>query len=137
VVDLELTTFADATAYWVSRGWSAQAPVKTATRIDVPAPGSALAAGPVAVAGVAWAQHRGIEAVEVRVDDGAWQPARLAAVPGVDTWRQWVYRWDATPGRHTLWARAVDGTGDVQTGQVSPPEPDGATGWPSATVTVR
>jgi DMSO/TMAO reductase YedYZ molybdopterin-dependent catalytic subunit len=137
VVDLELTTFADATAYWVSRGWAAQAPVKTMTRIDVPASGSQLAAGPVAVAGVAWAQHRGIDAVEVRVDDGPWQPARLAAVPGIDTWRQWVYRWDAAPGRHTLWARAVDGTGDVQTGQQSPPEPDGATGWPSSAVTVH
>ena len=137
VVDLELTTFADATAYWVSRGWSARAPVKTMTRIDTPGAGADLRAGPIAVAGVAWAQHRGIDAVEVRVDEGPWQPARLAAVPGIDTWRQWVYRWDATPGSHTLWARAVDGTGDVQTGQVAPPEPDGATGWPSVDLTVR
>ncbi|HEY5183549.1 MAG TPA: molybdopterin-dependent oxidoreductase [Actinomycetes bacterium] len=137
VVDLELTTFAAATAYWVSRGWAARGPVKTMTRIDTPGAGTQLRAGAVAVAGVAWAQHRGIDAVEVRVDGGPWQPARLAAVPGIDTWRQWVYRWDATPGSHTLWARAVDGTGDVQTGQQSPPEPDGASGWPTVAVTVR
>ncbi len=98
VVDLEVTTFAAAQAYWVPRGWSAMGPIKTESRIDVPTNGSSVKAGKVAVAGVAWAQHKGIEAVEARVDHGPWQEATLATVPGIDTWRQWVWEWDATIG---------------------------------------
>ena len=63
------------------------------------------------MAGVAWAQHKGIEAVEVRVDGGSWQQARLAAVPGLDTWRQWVCSWQAASGGHRLRVRATDKTG--------------------------
>jgi DMSO/TMAO reductase YedYZ molybdopterin-dependent catalytic subunit len=136
VVDLEVTRFDRAAAYWTTRGWSDHGPVKTESRIDVPSDGAQVPAGRVAVAGVAWAQHRGIDGVEVRVDGGRWEPARLGAVPSVDTWRQWVYAWDATPGRHRLQVRAVDGTGTVQTGQDAPPVPDGATGWHTVEVDV-
>ena len=135
VVDLKVTTFAADVAYWTPRGWSARGPIKTASRIDVPASGGQVKAGRVAVAGVAWAQHRGIRAVEVRVDDGPWQRARLAAEPSVDAWRQWVLEWDAPKGNHTLTVRAVDGTGAVQTEREAPPAPDGASGWHSVTVT--
>ncbi|HEY7814423.1 MAG TPA: molybdopterin-dependent oxidoreductase, partial [Nakamurella sp.] len=70
VVDLELTTFADATAYWTSRGWSAKAPIKTSSRIDVPRGQASVSNGTVAIAGVAWAQHRGVTGVQVQIDDG-------------------------------------------------------------------
>ncbi len=137
VTDIEVTTFESATAYWAQRGWSQQAPVKTESRIDVPAPGSQVRAGRVAVAGVAWAQHKGIEAVEVRVDGGPWHEATLAAVPGIDTWRQWVWQWsDARPGPHLLEARATDKTGYTQTAAQAPVAPNGATGYPSSQVTV-
>ncbi|MQA87868.1 MAG: molybdopterin-dependent oxidoreductase [Streptosporangiales bacterium] len=136
VVDLELTRFDRVAAYWAQRGWAEQAPIKTMSRIDTPRPGARPSAGRVAVAGVAWAQHRGIERVEVRVDGGPWRRARLAAVPSLDTWRQWVYVWDATPGSHRLEARATDGTGRTQTGVQRPPVPDGATGWHSVDVDV-
>jgi DMSO/TMAO reductase YedYZ molybdopterin-dependent catalytic subunit len=136
VVDLEVTTFAAAQGYWVPRGWSQLGPVKTESRIDVPAGGSSVKAGKVAVAGVAWAQHKGIEAVEARVDRGAWHQATLAAVPGIDTWRQWVWEWDATPGSHLIEARATDKTGYTQTSAIADVAPNGATGYPSAQVTV-
>ena len=137
VTDIEVTTFASAYAYWATRGWSQQAPIKTESRIDVPAGNSTVAPGPIPVAGVAWAQHKGIAAVEVRVDQGPWQQARLAAVPDIDTWRQWVWEWDATPGTHQLEARATDATGYTQTAVQAQPPPSGASGYPSATVTVR
>jgi DMSO/TMAO reductase YedYZ molybdopterin-dependent catalytic subunit len=137
VTDIEVTTFADATAYWTTRGWSQQAPIKTESRIDVPAIGSTLRPGPTQVAGVAWAQHKGVAAVEVRVDRGPWREARLAAVPGIDTWRQWVFQWPATPGRHVIEARATDKTGYTQTAVQAQPAPNGASGYPSAAVTVR
>ncbi len=136
VTDIEVTTFAAASAYWVQRGWSQQAPIKTESRIDVPAAGATIRPGPAPVAGVAWAQHKGIAAVEVRVDRGPWHEARLAAVPDIDTWRQWVWEWPATPGSHLLEARAADRTGYTQTPAQAPPPPDGASGYPSATVTV-
>jgi DMSO/TMAO reductase YedYZ molybdopterin-dependent catalytic subunit len=137
VTDIEVTTFQAASAYWTQRGWSQQAPIKTESRIDVPVSGSSVRAGRVAVAGVAWAQHKGIEAVEVQVDNGPWQEATLAAVPGIDCWRQWVWEWDASvPGPHTIQARATDKTGYTQTAIQAPEVPNGASGYPSATVTV-
>jgi DMSO/TMAO reductase YedYZ molybdopterin-dependent catalytic subunit len=136
VVDLEVTTFAAAQAYWVPRGWSQMGPVKTESRIDVPTDGASVKAGKVAVAGVAWAQHKGIEAVEARVDHGAWHQATLAAVPGIDTWQQWVWEWDATPGTHLIEARATDKTGYTQTSVVADVAPNGASGYPATQVTV-
>lgn len=136
LTELELSRFSDFSAYWVRRDYAALAPVKTQSRIDTPAAGKRLEQGLVMVAGVAWAQQRGVSAVEVRVDDGPWQQARLAAVPSVDTWRQWSWPWQATPGKHRLQVRATDNTGQVQTGQVHEPLPDGATGWHTIRVTV-
>ncbi len=136
VTDLKLTTFAAQTAYWAQRGWSPQAPVKTESRIDVPNGTGPVKPGRIPVAGVAWAQHRGIDAVHVKVDNGPWQQATLAAVPGIDTWRQWVWYWDATPGTHLIQARATDKTGYTQTSMQEPPEPNGATGYPQVQVSV-
>ncbi|MFY1673235.1 molybdopterin-dependent oxidoreductase [Plantactinospora sp. WMMB334] len=136
LVELELTSFDDFDAYWVPRGWAARGPIRTQSRIDTPRAGRRLPAGEVVVAGVAWAQHVGIRQVEVRVDDGDWQPATLAASVSTDTWVQWSWRWPATPGEHTLHVRATDATGAVQTGQPRPVAPDGATGWHAVQVTV-
>ncbi|MEV6930809.1 molybdopterin-dependent oxidoreductase [Dactylosporangium sp. NPDC051485] len=136
LVELELTSFADFDAYWIKRGWAAQGPIKTESRIDTPRNGGKPKAGDVMIAGVAWAQHRGISKVEVRVDDGEWQAATLLPVPSIDTWRQWTLKWRATPGRHRLTVRATDNGGQTQTDAVAPPDPDGATGWHSIEVDV-
>jgi DMSO/TMAO reductase YedYZ molybdopterin-dependent catalytic subunit len=134
VTDIKVTTFRGNFAYWAQRGWSQRAPIKTESRIDVPV--SSVSAGRTPVAGVAWAQHKGIDAVHVRVDRGPWQQARLAAVPGIDTWRQWAWEWDATRGSHLIEARATDATGYTQTALQEPPEPNGASGYPSVTISV-
>lgn len=136
VTELKVTRFAADEGYWTPRGWSAKGPIKTASRIDVPRSGRSVAAGTVAIAGVAWAQHRGIRKVEVQVDDNPWQEATLAAEPTVDAWRQWVLPWAATPGRHQIRVRATDATGETQTEAEAPPPPDGATGWHTIDVTV-
>jgi DMSO/TMAO reductase YedYZ molybdopterin-dependent catalytic subunit len=136
LVALEPSTYAAEQAYWTKRGWATDAPIRTMARIDVPAPLSTVNAGKVAIAGVCWAQHRGIDGVEVQVDDGEWRTAKLGGVPSDDTWRQWVVTWDATPGRHTLRARATDGTGATQPDARLTPFPSGAQGWHETVVTV-
>ncbi|MFE7337035.1 molybdopterin-dependent oxidoreductase [Streptomyces griseus] len=136
IEDIELTTFDAYDPYWVKRKWARKAPIKTQSRIDTPKPFGRPEAGTVMVAGVAWAQHRGIEKVEIRVDEGPWRPAQLAEQDTVDTWRQWSYPWRATPGGHTLTVRATDRTGEVQTEQRTKTVPDGASGWHSVVVTV-
>jgi DMSO/TMAO reductase YedYZ molybdopterin-dependent catalytic subunit len=135
VVDMQLTTFAAFDTYWVKRGWSKQAPIKTESRIDVPKAASSVPRGRVTIAGVAWAQHRGIEAVEVFVD-GTWREAKLATQDTPDTWRQWYYVWHATPGTYQVMVRATDKTGHTQTAVKHPVEPNGATGYHSIHVTV-
>ncbi|MGR6923236.1 molybdopterin-dependent oxidoreductase [[Actinomadura] parvosata] len=136
VVDIKVTRFDRDEAYWTPRGWSAQGPIKTQSRIDVPKDGGSLKAGDTTIAGVAWAQHTGVDAVEVRVDGGQWRQARLAEVPGPDTWRQWAIDWAATPGEHTIEVRATDASGRTQTDRRAAPAPDGATGWHSVTISV-
>ncbi|GAA0429518.1 hypothetical protein Acor_40350 [Acrocarpospora corrugata] len=129
VTDIKVTRYDLDEAYWTPRGWSAKGPIKTGSRIDVPR--NKVKPGRNTIAGVAWAQHRGIEKVEVQVDEGEWRVARLAEVPNLDTWRQWAIEWDFTPGLHNIRCRATDGTGQTQTANGAPPAPSGATGYPS------
>jgi len=128
LIEIELTKFADFEHYWQKRGWAQKAPIKLMSRIDVPKGLAKVAAGDVAVAGVAWRQRIGISAVEVMVDDGEWEAATLAEEDTLDTWRQWTFMWNATPGRHTLKVRATDADGNVQTDERAEPIPDGASG---------
>jgi DMSO/TMAO reductase YedYZ molybdopterin-dependent catalytic subunit len=136
IVDIEATTFADRQAYWVQGGWAARPPIRLASRIDRPSSSEQVSVGDtVAVAGVAWDQHVGVSRVEVQVDDGPWQRARLAAVPSSDTWRQWVWPW--TPeksGTYRLRVRAFDGKGRPQDTKRRAPFPSGASGLHSVTV---
>ncbi len=129
VTELKLSRFEDELAYWTVRGWSERGPIKTSARIDRPRPGSVVPAGTVVVAGYAWAQNLGIEAVQVQVDGGAWQPAVLGAAISADTWRQWVAEVVLEPGRHELAVRAVDANGELQIADVAPVVPNGATGY--------
>lgn len=137
VVDMELTRFDRAKAYWTRHGWAARAPIKTESRIDVPKSGQRVPQGPVVFGGVAWAQIRGVRAVEVRINDGAWQPAHQGASYSNATWRLWSFPWQAkNPGKHTITVRATDNTGAVQTADQADPVPDGATGWHTVAFTV-
>jgi DMSO/TMAO reductase YedYZ molybdopterin-dependent catalytic subunit len=125
---IRLTRLEDFDGYWVPLGWAKEAPILTQSRIDVPNYGAQLSAGMQPIAGVAWAPDRGIQAVEVQVDDGAWMPAKLSEPISGATWVQWLVSWQATPGPHTIRVRATDGTGETQTDQVTRPAPDGARG---------
>ncbi len=134
--EIELTTWDAFDAYWVPRGWAKKAPVKTESRIDVPVKNRTITAGKVPIAGVAWAPTRGIQKVEVQIDDGPWQTAQLGDDDGTESWRQWMLEWNATVGTHRLRVRATDGTGTTQTEDQVPPRPDGASGWHTVTVDV-
>jgi DMSO/TMAO reductase YedYZ molybdopterin-dependent catalytic subunit len=136
LIDLEVSTFAAYDPYWVKRGWKQQAPIKTSSRIDAPKSAARVKAGTVVVAGVAWAQHRGIKQVEVRVDGGEWRKAELSQAVNTDLWRQWKLEWDAPAGSHMLQVRATDATGAVQIEKRTAPFPSGSTGWQSVLVTV-
>ncbi|MBL0887051.1 molybdopterin-dependent oxidoreductase [Myceligenerans sp. I2] len=136
VSELKVTTFDQDEGYWTPRGWSELGPVKVQSRIDVPRSGASVAGGEVVVAGVAWAQHVGIDGVEVRADDGDWVTADLAETVGPDTWRQWRAVLDLGAGEHTVSVRATNADGETQTDVESPPAPDGATGHHTITFTV-
>ncbi|BBY07117.1 oxidoreductase [Mycobacterium noviomagense] len=137
VVEMELTRFDRAKAYWTRQGWAPRAPVKTESRIDVPKSGQKVPMGPVVFGGVAWAQNRGVRAVEVLIDDGVWQPAQQGASYSNETWRLWSFPWHAkSPGKHTITVRATDNTGATQTEHRVGSVPDGATGWHTVDFTV-
>jgi hypothetical protein len=135
VVDMEVTTW-DKQAYWVPRGYSQQAPIKTESRIDKPQSFANVSPGAVTVAGIAWAQTKGIAKVEVRVDGGPWQSAQLSTEVSKNTWRMWRTTVQLRAGSHRVDSRATDDTGYTQTSVAANEIPDGATGWPSVTFTV-
>lgn len=128
VREMEVSTFAEISAYWTERSWSELGPVKMSSRVDVPRSGEEVPAGRVVVGGVAWSQHTGISEVEFSVDGGAWRSAELGAVPNEDTWVQWSGSVEVEPGDHVVRVRAVDADGTVQTAVERGVLPDGATG---------
>jgi DMSO/TMAO reductase YedYZ molybdopterin-dependent catalytic subunit len=139
IVDIEATTFADTDAYWVARGYAQHPPIQLSSRIDTPKSTAALPVGQsIAIAGIAWDQHVGVSAVQVQIDGGAWQDARLARVPSIDTWRQWVFPWTVpSPGTHRIAVRAVAANGTKQDETLRDSFPSGATGLHQITVTGR
>jgi DMSO/TMAO reductase YedYZ molybdopterin-dependent catalytic subunit len=125
----------DFKGYWQERGWSNPAPVKTTAVTDTR--GSlAVDQGIVPLGGIAFAGDRGISAVEVQIDGGDWQKASLADETSKVQWRLWRYDWPATPGKHRIAVRAVDGRGEPQSPQVTPPHPDGASGYHTVEVSI-
>lgn len=137
VTELKVTTFEADEAYWTPRGYSAKAPIKFSSRVDTPRVGTPVAAGTVAIAGMAWAQTVGIERVEVSIDDGEWQQATVSNPINADTWVQWMLEWDATPGTHFVAVRAVNADGETQTEERAAIAPDGSSGWQRVLITVN
>ncbi|MCY4372087.1 MAG: molybdopterin-dependent oxidoreductase [bacterium] len=133
--EIEFAGWDDFDAYWIPRGWAKEAPIKTQSRIDTPRAGS-ISGGPTVIAGVAWAQNRGIERVEVQVDEGPWMDANLPEELSIDSWRQWYLEHDLGSGVHVISVRATDATGETQTAEVQEARPDGATGYHMVRVTV-
>jgi DMSO/TMAO reductase YedYZ molybdopterin-dependent catalytic subunit len=136
VTDLELTTFDAKQSYWLKRDWAREAPIKTQSRIDVPGGFATVPPGVVTIAGISWAQHVGIDKVEVRVDGGEWRPATLATEVNKQTWRMWRVDVELGSGNHTAEVRATDRNGRTQTEERAAPIPDGASGWHSSQFTV-
>ncbi len=137
LTELKVTTFAEDEAYWTPRGYSAEAPIKFASRVDTPKIGQAVDAGRIPIAGVAWAQTVGIERVEVQIDDGDWVPAQLSAPVNEDTWVQWFMEWDATAGTHYVAVRAINKNGDLQIEERAPIAPNGSSGWQRSLIRVN
>lgn len=137
LTELKVTTFEKDEAYWTPRGYSAEAPIKFASRVDTPKVGAAVKAGRVPIAGVAWAQTVGIERVEVKIDEGEWTAATLSAPINENTWVQWFMEWDATPGTHYVAVRAINKNGDLQIEERAPIAPDGSSGWQRSLIRVN
>jgi DMSO/TMAO reductase YedYZ molybdopterin-dependent catalytic subunit len=114
--------------YWVDRGWSEEAYVRTTSVVDNAASDD-TEAETIPIGGIAYAGAKGISKVEVQIDEGPWQEADLR-IPALSplTWVQWRYDWAVEPGRHTARVRAFDGAGELQEVEQNGARPDGATG---------
>jgi len=156
LVEIELTRLEDFGAYWITRGWAKEGPIKTQSRFDIPKQNASVPAGKIQFGGMAWGGIRSVSKVEVRIveveeareafgpqwlwllspDYGEWREARMSDVISQSSWRQWALEWDAKPGVYRVEVRATDGLGETQTHERQPPEPDGATGYDGFNLTV-
>jgi len=116
--------------YWVDRGWSATAFVRSTSVVDTADTDPADAQnGALPIGGIAYTGARGVSKVEVQVDDGDWVEAELITPPVSPlTWVLWRYDWPSSPGEHSVAVRAYDGSGQLQQVEVSGTRPNGATG---------
>ena len=124
----------DYQGYWQQRGWSQSAFVQTTSVIDTLQEDEV---NQVKIGGIAFAGARGIQSVELRVDDGSWQPTELDRPLSTFTWVLWRAFLDLTPGKHVITVRAIDGEGEAQTGKSTSSHPSGATGYHSKEITIR
>ena len=114
--------------FWVARGWDPLAIVQTTSVVDTVAVDTP-ANGVIPMGGIAYSGARGIQKVEVQIDDSGWQTAELRTPPLSHlTWVQWRFDWTAVPGEHLVHVRAVDGDGSPQIESSNDPHPSGATG---------
>ena len=126
---ITLTTYAAKDSYWTKRDWATNAPIKISSRIDTPKVLETIDAGDTFIGGIAWAQQNGgVAQVQVQIDGGAWQDAKLGPSAGNDYWRQWYFPWQAEPGSHNLSCRVIDGKGNTQSTARMNPFPEGSSG---------
>ncbi|GGD09054.1 molybdopterin-dependent oxidoreductase [Nocardioides daphniae] len=136
ITRMTLTTYDEQQAYWTERDWATDAPIRISSRIDTPRALADEKAGELVIGGVAWAQHVGIESVEVRIDGQAWRTAELGPDVGDDHWRQWYLPWQAEEGTHYLACRARGKDGTLQESVRRTPFPSGSSGIQEIAVTV-
>ena len=136
LTDLDASDSTDLPGFWADRGWTPAVAIHITSRIDSPRSNRSLAAGATQIAGVAWAPTIGVGTVEVQIDDGRWQSARLSTRTTGSLWRQFVLDWTATPGVHQLRVRATDLSGRQQDPRRRATYPSGATGLHQVTVRV-
>ena len=134
ISEIELTTWDAFDGYWVPRGWSKEAPIKTQSRIDRPKSGARIPVGAYTLGGVAWSPGNGIERVEIQIDDGTWTETELSEPLSNDAWRQWMLPTELAEGEHRIRVRATDRTGFTQAESEVAPAPNGAEGWHMVTV---
>lgn len=85
---------------------------------SVPARAVKQVDGSIRISGAAWSNLQApVKSVEVRLDNGAWQAAKLDPAHGNEPycWRFWSFEWKgATSGEHTVSSRAIDRKGGIQ-----------------------
>ncbi len=73
--------------------------------------------GSIRISGAAWSDGTALAQVDLKIDEGPWQPVVLEAKPrsAKYTWTLWHYDWKSpTPGEHSVVSRAADADGRVQ-----------------------
>lgn len=138
ITDIEVMDH-DEDGYWVERGWSKTAIMKTTSVVDVAASDRTFEREGVTyvpVGGIAHAGARGISKVEVSIDGGDWVEAQLRQPLSDKTWVIWRYDWPFDAGRHSFEVRCYDGEGNMQITEKTGNRPDGATGIHSLTRTI-
>jgi DMSO/TMAO reductase YedYZ molybdopterin-dependent catalytic subunit len=135
IIDIEVVT-ERGEGYWVRRGWSKEAMVRTTSVIDTVAVDGVYQndnLSYVPIGGIAWAGARGISNVQVRFDGGEWQDAQLRAPLSERTWVIWRYDWAFQPGTYNVEVRAIETDDTPQIEEVAGVRPDGATGLHDST----
>jgi hypothetical protein len=112
-------------SFWTPYGWDEEALYQPNALVVSPNDQVEVDAGTrVRFAGTAFAGSDPITTVEVSLDGGPFEEARLDYAGGPDTWVLWSWDWTASRGEHTLQVRCTSASGAR-----SRPEADGTDPW--------
>src|SRR5215203_60381 len=100
---------------WPDRPFEPVTHMRVRARITDPAAGTTIPAGTYTIRGKAWSGAGPITEVGLSfIGESEWSPAVVEPPQTPYEWQDWRYTWEATPGRHSLRARATDAAGNVQ-----------------------
>ena len=125
--------------YWVERGWSPEARVRTTSVVDTVAVNDRFEENGqmlIPIGGIAYSGDKGISRVEVQINDGEWQEAQIREPLSDTTWVLWRYDWPLEKGDFEFAVRCYDGDGEMQITETNSTKPNGATGIHSMERTV-
>jgi DMSO/TMAO reductase YedYZ molybdopterin-dependent catalytic subunit len=112
-------------------GHTAMAETPVGRMLIKSAPGRVVQTGDrYQIDGMAWGPNP-ISAVEVKIDNGPWQKAKLDGNKAPFTWQAWSLEWSPTPSEHTITSRAIDATGAIQPSVDDPMIANKKTYWES------
>jgi hypothetical protein len=129
----------DYQGYWQRKGWTDDGTIKIFSRIDSPGHYQDLRGPKQRIRGIAFGGPHSIQKVQLSFDqEKTWIDADIEPPLSPYSWVVWNFDWvPPQAGKHMVAVRAIDARHQIQTSEITRPQPSGATGLHTIVVSVK